>query len=99
MACGLSPAAPLVRRSFSGLPRASARTWILVLKPPRERPSACAACPPFFGGHPPPRRFLGGTGRAGVRAHDRRVDEHRLQVGVVRRPGEQPPPDAEVVPA
>ena len=48
MACGLSPAAPLVSRNFSGLPRASTRTWILVLNPPRERPSPCAACPPFF---------------------------------------------------
>ncbi len=47
-ACGLSWHCPAVSRRRSGLPKPSTRTWILVLKPPRLRPSACSSAVPFF---------------------------------------------------
>ena len=37
---------PPVRLSASGLPKASTITWILVVRPPRERPMAWSR-PPF----------------------------------------------------
>jgi len=37
-----------VKRKRNGLPKPSTLTWTFVLKPPRLRPSAWAACPPFF---------------------------------------------------
>src|ERR1700722_9381168 len=47
-------------------PEASDFAWIFVVKPPRERPSACPSCPLCSGGRH-------------MRAHDRRV-EHLDQV-------------------
>src|SRR3984957_3316123 len=47
-------------------PEASDFAWIFVVKPPRERPSACPSCPLC-------------SGRRHMRAHDRRV-EHLDQV-------------------
>ena len=47
----------------------------------------------------PARRFFGCPRRTGVRPDDRRVDHHALHIRVVRHPGEQAPPDAQVVPA
>jgi hypothetical protein len=40
--CGLSPACPGVRTNASGRQRRSAATWILLVSPPRERPSSAA---------------------------------------------------------
>ncbi len=42
------PDSPPVRRKRSGLPSASTLAWILVLNPPRLRPSAWLSCPPLF---------------------------------------------------
>ena len=44
-AAALSAMFPPVKRMRRGLPRASTTAWILVEKPPRERPSACFCCP------------------------------------------------------
>src|SRR5690606_21126598 len=41
--CGLSPAWPGVRITLIGSPRPSVARWILVVSPPRERPSASPA--------------------------------------------------------
>lgn len=40
--CGLSPACPGVSRNASGRQRSSAARWILLVGPPRERPSPAA---------------------------------------------------------
>ena len=45
--CGPSAAWPPVRSKAIGRPSKSVFKWILVLKPPRERPSAWPCCPPF----------------------------------------------------
>jgi len=65
-----SEACPGVSRKPVGLPNASTVAWILVLRPPRLRPMACAE-PPF------------GTAAVLVRSHDGRVDHGVLVVRVL----------------
>jgi hypothetical protein len=56
MNCGQSPCWPGVRIRVTGRQRRSAAKWILVLSPPRDRPSASWRAPPrgflSFGGAP-----------------------------------------------
>ena len=46
-ACGQSPQRPGVISNRTGRPSASTTAWILVVRPPRERPIARASSPPF----------------------------------------------------
>src|SRR5215813_12583117 len=46
-ATGQSCASPPVNRMAMRRPLASASAWIFVLRPPRERPTACFCSPPF----------------------------------------------------
>src|SRR5918912_514454 len=64
----LSWRSPPVRWKVTGLPQPSARTWILVEKPPRERPSAS----------PPDSAGPAGAGGVLVSANHARV--HKVQV-------------------
>jgi hypothetical protein len=41
----MSATLPGIRTKAIGLPWALARAWILLVRPPRERPIACAASP------------------------------------------------------
>jgi hypothetical protein len=66
------PGEPIRR---TGLPSASPAAWILVLKPPRDRPRPWA-CAPFL-----PAR----AGRLLVRSNDRRVDHQPFQIGLARQ--------------
>src|ERR1700674_3776394 len=43
--CRASEASPPVRSKAMMSPEASDFAWIFVVKPPRERPSACSSCP------------------------------------------------------
>lgn len=54
----LSWNSPPVTVKITGLPRPSARMWILVEKPPRERPSASPSIPLFAAGLPGASRVL-----------------------------------------
>jgi hypothetical protein len=86
-ATGQSCASPPVRRIAIRRPRASASAWIFVLRPPRERPTACF-CSPLF------RRC-----RA-VRFDMRRVDHLRIdRSSVASEFPEQVFPDAAPCPA
>src|ERR1700704_4955677 len=91
----LSLASPPVRWKASGKPSKSNFRWILLEKPPRDRPSACPSCPLCAG-----RRDMG--------AHDRRIDhlnevsgaahprqngEHGLEYAPLAQPP-KPLPDA-----
>lgn len=75
----------------TGKPRASTQTWILVPKPPRDRPSAWASSPPFS-----PR-----AGGLGVGADHGGVQHDPFQVGLGRdrleQPGQHPHLDPAVV--
>src|SRR5262249_29304493 len=64
-------------------------TWIFVLKPPRLRPSPCAACPPFFCG----------ACRAGVRSDYRAVYHTVFHVWVCGKMGKHPLPHDTIAPA
>jgi hypothetical protein len=61
-----------------GRPRASTMAWIFVVRPPRERPIACA-CAPLF--RPPPsgvslgRRAVDGLTIAGIGARQRQTTD------------------------
>src|SRR5829696_3190148 len=70
----LSWRSPPVRWKVTGLPCPSARTWILVEKPPRERPRASS------GGSPPDGAGPAGTGGVLMSAHHARI--HKVQVPV-----------------
>src|SRR5581483_6383819 len=84
---------PAVRTKTTGLPWPSARTWILVLTPPRERPSASVAGSPLC-----PGCVLMGT-------DDGAIDEMEVPVhltGLVRlllQGGQDAVPDAGRAPA
>src|SRR5687768_3858780 len=81
-----SCACPGVSANPVGLPSASTRAWILVLRPPRLRPMASS--PPFW----VHRRCADG-------AHDRAVDHRVLVVGVTGQVLEDPRPDPRLGPA
>ncbi len=70
----LSWRSPPVRWKVTGLPCPSARTWILVEKPPRERPSASS------GGSPPDSASPAGAGGVLMSADDAGI--HKVQVPV-----------------
>jgi len=80
-------ASPPVRWNPIGFPNASTRAWILVLNPPRDRPTACAS-PAFFG-----------AGAVLVGARDGAVDRRVLIVGVGGEPLEEGRPHTLVGPA
>jgi hypothetical protein len=72
---------PAVTTKVTGLPRPSARTWILVLNPPRLRPRAWSP-PPFWpplhvGGPAPRSRRRSGSPSPPLPGHPRRSGEHR----------------------
>lgn len=63
-AIGASAVWPAVRSSRTGLPSASTRAWIFVIRPPRESPMQGSAYPVFSAGTKP------------VNANTRTVDHH-----------------------
>src|SRR5829696_8540895 len=95
----LSWRSPPVRWKVTGLPCPSARTWILVEKPPRERPRASS------GGSPPDGAGPAGAGGVLMSAHHARI--HKVQVPVEQAGGirlglqgfEHPRPDTGLTPA
>lgn len=46
VACGASPFCPAVSMKRTGQPSPRTTIWILVLRPPRERPRACPGLDP-----------------------------------------------------
>src|SRR5690606_2999106 len=70
---------PPLKIKRSGLPNPSTVMWILQLKPPRLRPSACS---PFFFG----------TGCTGMCPHNRAVYHPIFQIGIVSKVSQHPFP-------
>src|SRR5215212_4440005 len=95
----LSWRSPPVRWKVTGLPCPSARTWILVEKPPRERPRASS------GGSPPDSAGPASAGGVLMSAHNTGV--HEVQIPVEQTRGislglqgfEHALPDARLAPA
>jgi hypothetical protein len=81
-----SAAWPALKRQRARLPSPSTRAWILVVRPPRERPIARAPL------------FLGAS-RMPMNTHDRTVDKDLLDVGIAGQGVEDALPDATLPPA
>jgi hypothetical protein len=77
-----------IRRT--GLPSASLAAWILVLKPPRDRPRPWASAPLFF---------AASAGSLLMRPHDGGIDHQPFQIGLARQGGEDLVQNAHLDPA
>ena len=77
---------PPERIRRAGLPRASAAMWSFVVRPPRERPTACSP-------------LLSRAGGVLMGPDDRGIDQQVLQVGVASEGLQDAAPDARLSPA